>query len=337
MGLPEPAGEERLGRTRIDRLLELAKALFEGAGTRHLEVCVLQRAERGSLVLGHVRWASEPEILGACEPRSIRLLQNTMFGAEASTDGLMEMLGHMKPFEDDLAVGLRHMGACRHGHVGAVHSGDRLDTVLLFGHQRFPEAIQILLFPVLDQMEHSVLRQIRHHCQVPMLLGDGFSSTSSCGTTSWVRRRSPRATARFLSPQALSQVRRNNLEAPSGSARSPGSMASRSNQAVNCMPGSAHGVKQIAVPCTQMPLPAALPIIARAPSVRNSSRIGAGFGIDDHGYLFPSHIQFHVGHGPWGLEPRHGLIEFNVSHRSAPPVTKAPSIVQQESLTYTIS
>lgn len=110
---PESAGEERPGRTRIAIFPELAEALFQRPDARHLEVRVLQRAERGPLVCDHVRGAHEPGILGAREPRVIRLLQRRMFGAADPIDGLRERLGHIKIVEDDRAVGLRHMSAYR--------------------------------------------------------------------------------------------------------------------------------------------------------------------------------------------------------------------------------
>ena len=61
-GPPDPAGEERLGRPGVDVLPELPEALLQSPGSRHLEVRVLQRAERGPRFRGHVRESGGPQI-----------------------------------------------------------------------------------------------------------------------------------------------------------------------------------------------------------------------------------------------------------------------------------
>ncbi len=89
-------------------------------------------------------------------------------------DGLVEMLDDRELIEDDLAVGVLQMRTRRLDvRLPHVHR-DGLDAVPLCGRQRGPEAIQTLLLPVLGQIEHPALFQIRHHRQVPVPLRNGF-------------------------------------------------------------------------------------------------------------------------------------------------------------------
>ena len=71
---PEPAGKECLRGAAIGIVPELAETLFERPGPRHLEVRLLQRAERGPLFGSHVRGPHEPEILCSRQPSVICLL-----------------------------------------------------------------------------------------------------------------------------------------------------------------------------------------------------------------------------------------------------------------------
>jgi hypothetical protein len=55
-------------------------------------------------------------------------------------------------------------------------------------------------------------------------------------------------------------------------------------------------------------------------------------GFYGDGDLLPVHVQLHGDDGPGSPLPQHGLIEFEVTHRSAPPFEE-PSIAQQKSVT----
>ena len=70
-----------------------------------------------------------------------------------------------------------------------------------------------------------------------------FSSTPRWGTTSAWRRASPRRTARVLMPHASSQLMRSTRVAPVTEHSHSRSIAKRSNNTVNCDPGSAHGTR----------------------------------------------------------------------------------------------
>lgn len=171
-GPPEPASEELLDHAAVGVVPELVEALFDRPGPRHLEVRVLQRAERGPLFSGHVCETHEPEILRARESRIINLLQRTV---PDTTDtiggvGVMEVLGDMELVEGDLAVGVLRMGV-RRLDVWLPHvHGDGHDAVTLHGRHGCPAAVQTYLFPVLCYIEHHILLQIRHHRRVPALL-----------------------------------------------------------------------------------------------------------------------------------------------------------------------
>jgi hypothetical protein len=86
----------------------------------------------------------------------------------------------------------------------------------------------------------------------------------------------------------------------------------------------------------QMPPPPVFPIVARDALLTLRAGVRARADIHGDGHLLAWHMPFHVEDTPGGLQPQDGLIEFEITHRSASPFG-APSIAQEESVTHSIS
>ena len=98
---------------------------------------------------------------------------------------------------------------------------------------------------------------VRYRCRLAM----AFSSTPRWGTTSACSRASPRRTARVWMPQASSPLMRSSRVAPVTEHSPSRSLASRSNNPVNCDPGSAHGTRIYFTPWAAQSIPGPGPSI----------------------------------------------------------------------------
>lgn len=235
----------------------------------------------------------------------------------------MAMVNNMELVKDDLAAGFCYGGACRlNGGFPHVH-GDRLDAIPLLGCQGRSEAIQTLLLPILGQIEHMALLPVRCHNQISVLRCDGSLIDAEVGHHPLGSTTQPSSDGSFLDPLSL---------VPGETQQSSGTRHRPLSEHVDgraLEPGSE-------LAGIQMPPLFALSIAARDALLTLGTGIEPRSVLDGHSHLCPCYIQLHVGHGLRCLKLQHGLIEFEVSHRSAPP-PKVQSLVRVELLTHTIS
>jgi hypothetical protein len=173
----------------------------------------------------------------------------------------------------------------------------------------------------------------------------------------WVRRASPRRTARPLIPQASSPVLRRRSAPPWTEHSRSRSMAKRSNRAVNGLPGSAQGTgicpaaggmdraldagdhrldpgrEQAGV---QVAPAARLPVIPRDLGLALGARERARPCVHVHDHVLPLDVQLYAHHAPGFPEAQDGPEQITIAHDSVPPF-EDPSVAQVETVTHTIS
>ena len=191
-----------------------------------------------------------PEIFCAGQTRVIDLLQHAMLRAADPIHGVMQKASPHGTCRRRSCPRLPPHAPVPIGRTVPTYPWRSPRCRPVVWRQRGPEPIQTLLLPVLTRVEHAALRQIRDHGEIPLPLRNGLLIDTEMRHDLLGASLQPEGDRPCLISQTSSQVRGNNPAAPVTEHSRSRSMARRSNQAVNWLPGSAQGTVICLTPCT---------------------------------------------------------------------------------------